>query len=486
MFKLSMVVFCAFMAISFQEGNAKQVKSEITKNSLSMELGSAIRYGDVKQVEVLLRTVDNIDDISFGEFTALQYACYPFHENKQAQREILNLILSKKPNLNKVGFGNWQGTHEMHSDWQPLMLAYAFTSPEFISDLKNAGAQLSLPLSLFASVQNKNAGVTRDLLAAGADVNAKVRMYGYPDQTPLMVSSNENVDLLLAAGANPNLLDRSSNSALILASQRRFYTEPLNGESFNSLIKAGAKLDHQNDKGNTALIVAVKNKRPEFVDILLSSGASVEIKNNEKLTALYINSDIAAYHPNSGSWQVAASIEIAKLLLKYGAKAESALLAHIFYLPDTEYVKVLLDSGVNVNVVSTSKSTPLMYAMDNNNCPDSEISRLLINYGADVNYRNEYLSVLDLGAKSGNIEKLKILHHAGVNLDAQDPVDGHTALMFVAGWRKYESVKFLINAGAKINLKDSEGKTALDHAGDDSAIVKLIIKAGGLPGSSLP
>lgn len=57
-------------------------------------------------------------------------------------------------------------------------------------------------------------------------------------------------------------------------------------------------------------------------------------------------------------------------------------------------------------------------------------------------------------------ETVKALVAAGAEVNAKDE-DGRTALMEAADRDNSESVKILISAGAEVNAKDKEGRTAL-------------------------
>jgi hypothetical protein len=104
------------------------------------------------------------------------------------------------------------------------------------------------------------------------------------NMTPLMYATQhahaEMVELLLSAGANPNMRDGRGCMALI-----RFglNTSP---ETISKLIKAGANPNIPADNGNTPLIMAVFNTRADLVKVLLEGGADPEIVGQRDMTAL--------------------------------------------------------------------------------------------------------------------------------------------------------------------------------------------------------
>ena len=77
----------------------------------------------------------------------------------------------------------------------------------------------------------------------------------------------------------------------------------------------------------------------------------------------------------------------------------------------------------------------------------------------------------------GHLKVIKYLIENGkVNVNSKDD-DGWTALMR-ASWRGYsEILQYLIEIGADINIKNNDGKTALDLA-DNEEIKEILRKAG--------
>ena len=124
------------------------------------------------------------------------------------------------------------------------------------------------------------------LLKAGAKLNVK----DVDGKTPLMFavwpskgSTPDIVRTLIKAGARVNDVDMKGESALMIAAK---YAST---DILQVLVAARAKLDATNNQGQTALMVAIQSSRPwklENVRFLLKSGANVNIKDNENITAL--------------------------------------------------------------------------------------------------------------------------------------------------------------------------------------------------------
>jgi ankyrin repeat protein len=77
-------------------------------------------------------------------------------------------------------------------------------------------------------------------------------------------------DLLIKAGANVNAQDKKSETALIKAAERNYVAK------LRVLVKApGIHLDHRDSHGATALMVAKKAHHEDCVQVLLAAGATL-------------------------------------------------------------------------------------------------------------------------------------------------------------------------------------------------------------------
>ena len=83
---------------------------------------------------------------------------------------------------------------------------------------------------------------------------------------------------LLRAGANPSLAGSRGMTPLI-ALAHWGYTSTADLRLLDDLVARGAKLDAQNDDGDTALIVAARRGKVEMVQALLKRGASATLTN---------------------------------------------------------------------------------------------------------------------------------------------------------------------------------------------------------------
>lgn len=183
--------------------------------------------------------------------------------------------------------------------WTPLMAAVRGGNNDIVALLITLGADVHFqdaagdtPL-IRAAYYNKPL-VLQTLLNAGADVNVQNKR----GVTALMIATrngqqfNDILKLLLEKNANPNLLDKDGNTALLDAAQL------WNVEAVKLLADAGADVNQANEDGITPLIFAAdcgedikkakieSNNRLAIINVLIAKGADITKKDNEGATAL--------------------------------------------------------------------------------------------------------------------------------------------------------------------------------------------------------
>jgi ankyrin repeat protein len=116
--------------------------------------------------------------------------------------------------------------------------------------------------------------------------------------------------------------------------------------------------------------------------------------------------------------------------------------------------------------------------------------QVLLDYGADVNSKNEYrITPLDFASQFGHrndarVARLLIAHGADPNIPEQN---GCTPLHRASMNGRIEIVRLLIEYGTNVEVKDDKGRTPLDVAWSDDVsqsragkqreeIVKLLLE----------
>jgi hypothetical protein len=127
---------------------------------------------------------------------------------------------------------------------------------------------------------------------------------------------------------------------------------------------------------------------------------------------------------------------------------------------DLEVIRQHIKAGSDLNVLEPSRaSTPLITAAF---LGKTEAAKILIDAGADLNYKNiDGSTALHTAAAFGKTEAAKILIDAGADLNCQNNA-GATALHTAAFFCHVEIVEALLEKGADKTLKNKAGQTAFE------------------------
>jgi len=122
----------------------------------------------------------------------------------------------------------------------------------------------------------------------------------------------------------------------------------------------------------------------------------------------------------------------------------------------------------------TGCSSALVKASENG---DIETANTLLNQGADIEELSYELTPLMSAARYGKLDMVKLLLVRGANVNVKNS-DGTTALKLASGGGYTEIVKLLLDRGANVNACDEGNRTALHLATleNHADIVKILIE----------
>jgi ankyrin repeat protein len=216
----------------------------------------------------------------------------------------------------------------------------------------------------------------------------------------------------------------------------------------------------------SALSEALDRGQPEIAKLLLAKGADVKTYsgNTPLQTAVYHN-----------------YIDLIPLLIERGENSTLAIRLAQFAEKDhggdaAKIMKILIDHGANVNYRDEANSTPLHEIAYQGSV---KVAEILVSHGADVNARNNSgQTPLYLAAKWCNARMVELLlkHHADVNaIDKSKRIPLEYLMIERTDSRGipakpefYETVKILIVEGSHFTAAD------LVHAGDLERLKKLL------------
>ncbi len=248
-------------------------------------------------------------------------------------------------------------------------------------------------------------------------------------------------------------------------------------EKFRDTLSDDFDINKKDQNGWTLLHWASAYQQNEMVSALIEKGANVDAQTDvEKETPLHIIS--------RKGW-VASSDAIVDELINAGAslnipdaKGETALKAMVPHA-SLHALEKALENGAQADVKDMNGMTPLLEVSRNfqvYDCVRETALEELCKHGAKVDVKDEAgatpLMYVSYFASTERPIKMLIDHNASVNETDQQ---GRTVLHQLASIRYVGSdknkvdqlvrkMKFLIEAGADVTIKDGKGKTALDYA----------------------
>lgn len=436
---------------------------EFDVNLVNQLLSKAVANGNLDLVRLLLKSnVVNVNERNNWGETPLMIAV---NQNNLAIAEIL-----LKSGANPNGKDNNEKT--------ALMSAVANRSLEITNILLRWNVNLNEKnkdgeTAIFYSIDNEK--ITNLLLNHGADVNVIEERNG---RTPLMLAAQRGainvVKSLLKHGADTNILDRNGLTALTRTiSEYGSYYYKGDLELFE-VLAANSNINIKNSHGLTPLMIASQNSKSELVKFLLKNGAKINDEDNSGQTALI---------------HAAKSFQLSLLYHYDGSNSE---------ISDTSYyevIKTLLSyRSVDINKADSLGKTALMYAVNVTVVTlgmysigtYNRIAQLLLEHGAEANLKD-------------NNGYTALMYAAGFNRKPIPYIKGPTEAAKPSYWRRkqgnieiqeraYEcqdsTVELLLKYGADPTIKLANGKTvsSMDYCENINDILeKAKRKRGGLP-----
>ena len=247
--------------------------------------------------------------------------------------------------------------------------------------------------ALMNAVLYSNAREMQELLAHGADVNAK----NNAQATALMWAADnlEKTRLLLEHGAEVNATSADGRTALLIAAGL-----PGNSAIVQALLEAGA---NPNPKG----------RAPGDTSPLREAASIGDVASMRLLIAKGANVRHAAAGALTGALEVNCYECVELLTEGLSPTAYTRALLQVAVASNFRQVKFALDHGANVNAADGDGRTALMYAANNDRLP-LETVRLLLERGADVNAKNrEGFTALDAARLHGETPIVALLIQSG-------------------------------------------------------------------------
>lgn len=373
----------------------------------------------------------------------------------------------------------------------PLMIAADNGFDQVVNYLVSKGADITnkdytgRDALFWASISLKSKAV-ESLIKAGVNVNTENCI----KTTPLIaaieskepdINRDEVIKLLLDNGANPDATDLRGKAALILA------TTSGNEKMIEMLLSKGANVDIKDLVNNkTPLQIAIENKNDKIIGLLIAHKCNVNLKNADGLTPLMIacnSADITAFN----------------LLIKNGANIndkdnnDESIFIKACKIKDEktalDILNALISAKVDVNTKDNKGNTGLIYACLAGN---QETVKYLLSKSANINITDNdgndallqtiKLAEYDRANSHQDIARQLINIKTDINYCNNNGITPFTGAV-IKNWN-IEVLDLLLSKGAKINIKDKKGLTAMDYCAN-AKTKKYLKSKGALKGNKV-
>ena len=281
----------------------------------------------------------------------------------------------------------------------------------------------------------------------GADVNTRDKK----NQTALMLASEKGntdaMNVLLKAGADPNIPDASGNTCFNYAIVRNCGKEML-----QAMIDHSADVNVTNKKNQTVLSIACEQGNIDAINVLLYSGADSKVADADGDTCLHKAVNIR-------SNTVLQSLIDAGVDINATNKKNQSALVLACQKRNVIAINVLLKCGADRNIPDNKGNTLLHYAV--HSCIMKRMLHSIIYHSADVNALNsESATALLIACKTGQMESVRMLLRAGAVTNTVD-VHGNTCLHNVFHREcDQETLQMLLGCGVPVNATNNKHQTA--------------------------
>ncbi len=466
-------------------------------------LMSAATRGDYQMMHTLISEGADVNITNNQGETALFMAVQYGHFS--AVRVLLNAAA-------KVNIKNTVRANEQNSGFTPLMYAvtHGLTTesvdwPGMVRLLLNGGADPNITNthaeSALVFAQNlKDDSIVSILLQAGAKDTQAFAGLGVDDALIKAARMGHlyKAEVVLDSGANANYVNRDGVTPLLAAAYEGHFDlvkllikkkaevnyVPLGLRQY-AMSKSHAPLSIRDlmaaaSRGDTALIAAVRRGHYDIAEFLLSKDAQVDLPNRHGELSIFV----AAGNGDTKLLQLLLDYEADpnatesdnrsnQLSLAKGTMGRDSVLMRAVQRGHQEVAHMLVEVGADVNYRGFMGKTALYDAVINGRL---NIVNYLIDNGADVNI-GSYAGITPLmeAAKMGNVQLVSKLIETGGNVNAierpelgftnqGDGSSGMTALMFASRGGHLDVVTALLSARAQATVRNANGRLAVDEA----------------------
>jgi ankyrin repeat protein len=318
----------------------------------------------------------------------------------------------------------------------------------------------------------------RDLIARGADVNAKDNTV----QSAYLISTSEGylelLNLTLKHGADVDSKDSFNGTGLIRAADRG------HADIAGRLVQADIKINHINNLGWTALHEAIilgdgSRRYVDTVRVLVATGADLQLPSQrDQFSPL-------EHATSKGHNEITQVLRAALRADEPSKRVANRRLLAAAERGDATTAALAIRAGANLETRDERGRTPLLLAATEDRLG---VARLLIYLGADPDaLDDQHDTPLLVTGVTGSVDMLEVLLPAEPDLTIRNRFGG-TSLIPASERGHVAYVRRAVHTGIDVNHVNNLGWTALLEAvilGDGSRryqqIVTILLDAGADP-----
>jgi len=419
----------------------------------------AIKTANLERIEALYYEGIDIDYHNFSDLTPLQHAIV----NNQYKAITLLLDLGADVNVQ-----NRRGNTALHvsialKQYETIFLLLRYYANPYLKNHENRDSYESTSDEKIIEILDNTSAITLkhfDVFNHVMDNNLLglvVRKRN--DRVLFKVNKNKKTLLhlaykrkkllayLLNKGLDIDAVDKHQQSALTLSSMNDD-----THESLCYLLERGATIDHKTGSNASALLLAIKYGAVNNAKKLLEMGADIHLFLHTHTALTLTHHAINTYDAKRKEFR-----ELETALLIKGASVDVST-NKLFWTP-------LIQTAIKPYDISTKTHM-----------------KLLIELGADVNYRDKNgRTALMLCASMGRFESCYKLINNYANLDILDNF-GWSALMLAIYYNHESILTLLLESGTDVNLTNEKGHSALQIAKEHKRehLVSLLLDFGAI------
>jgi ankyrin repeat protein len=358
----------------------------------------------------------------------------------------------------------------------PLVAATAIGGLSAVEALVEAGATVDArdrvfqQSALMVAVRFNHPDLVRYFLAHGAQVNARTRV----GETPKWVLPNSVPGFGHGIGIVRGGLPPRGSRPLVPGAMSPLLYAARDGrrESMRLLLDAGADIDQTDANGITPLLMAISNNHPETALLLVERGADVRAMDWYGRTALWAAVEARNMDVDNATFVNSVDRGPFLPLIRELLRAGSDVNARLIETPPIR--RHMLPITGSLAWVDFTGQTPFLAAAL---AADLDVMRMLLEAGADPRIPTFEGTTALMAAAGVNwvmaqtydegpaarLAAVRLCVDMGLDVNAVNAM-GLTAIHGAANRGSDDIIGFLAQKGARLDVKDKEGRTPLNWA----------------------